>query len=60
MVDDFTKLLCVLLLFDEDDDLVEVKSIKESNQLLDLLVLFKLNIILFQSMKGEFGVGVDV
>ena len=60
MVDDFTKLLCVLLLFYEDDDLVEIKGVEKRDELLDLLVLFKLDIVLLESMQGEFGVGVDV
>lgn len=48
------KLLSVLGVAYEDDDLVEFKIIEQLNQLLDLLVVFQFDVVLLETMKGQF------
>ena len=45
---------------DEDDDLIEFKSVKEFDKLHDLLVVFELDIVLLESMQSKLGIRVNV
>lgn len=50
---DLVQFLGMLLLFGENNDLVELKIIKQLNQLSNLLVVVKLHVILLQAMQGQ-------
>jgi len=43
----------------EDDDLVELESIKEIDQLSDLLLLLNLKVILFETVKCELSLVIN-
>jgi len=43
----------------EDDDLVELESIKEIDQLSDLLLLLNLEVILFETVKCELSLVIN-
>ena len=45
---------------DEDDDLVELKVVKQLVQLAVLLLLLKLDVVLLKTVQGELGVLIDV
>lgn len=44
----------------KDDDLVELEIIQELVELAVLLLLFQLNVVLLETVKGELGVLIDV
>jgi len=57
--DDLTKFFGILLLTCENNNLIELKAIKKINKFHDLLLFFKLNVILFETMQSEFFLFVD-
>jgi hypothetical protein len=51
-VEDLGKFGSVGNRLDEDDDLVELKSVDQVDQLLGLLVRFELNVVLLEAVQG--------
>jgi hypothetical protein len=50
---------CALNGVNEDDDLVELQSVQEVGELHDLLLLVKLDVVLLETVEGEFALVVD-
>lgn len=53
-VEDLGQLGCIGHRLDEDDDLVEVKSVNQINQLLNLLVGLQLDVVLLETVERQF------
>lgn len=59
LLDDVVQFLGILVCSCEDDDLVEVELVEDIYQLFDLLVLFKLDEILLQTVEVQFCLTLD-
>ena len=55
----FSELNGVLDRFDEDDDLIELKLVDQVHQLGNLLALIKLNVVLAETVEGQFAFILD-
>ena len=55
-VEDLSKFDCVGYRLNKDDDLVEVETVNEVHELLDLLVGLELDVVLFEAVEGELRV----
>jgi len=53
LVQNLSKFNCVGNRLDEDDNLVEVETVDEVHQLLDLFVALELNVVLLESVEGQ-------
>lgn len=60
LAEQLVQLVGTLSALNEDDDLVELKVVKEVVQLAVLLLLAELDVVLLQTVEGELGVVVDV
>jgi hypothetical protein len=59
LAQDFIEVDSAVNALHEDDDLVELESVEEVSQLTNLLVLFQLDVILLETVKGELALVVN-
>ena len=57
---EFVEFCCPESTLDEDDDLVEFKSIQEIVKFAVLLALTKLDVVLLQTVQGQFSLVINV
>lgn len=60
VLNDFLQRVGVRSLADKHNHLVELEGVEQLNHLLNLLVLFQLDVVLLQTVKSELSVAVDV